>query len=152
VVKRSSHSSSEKPRIKESVIIEKSPYSEEKLSEMRMLLLRDEIDTVISMIGSSGRDLRYMAMLLEDEGMGVPVIAADVLKEACVRGIDISCCEEALKKALLDKYAKRNAAGALMALYLSNGDNLEASSLAGSGDPEISRAAMDVIREAAEHA
>jgi hypothetical protein len=139
------------PRIKESGIIEASPYSV-KMNELRLLLLRDEIDKVIERVESSREDLRCMAMLLEDPGAGVPVLAADALKIAALRGCDIGYCEEELEKALYDKYAKRNAAGALAVHYRSKGLEEKVDELVASPDTEIAEGARDALKEMRKHA
>ena len=139
--------SSGKARIKESVIIER--FSAERASELRLLLLRDEIGRVVERMGESYEDLRCVGELLSDPGLAVGVIAADALKEAAGKGIDIGICVEALESALGDKYARRNAAGALARQYILSGQEEKAAGLMVSPEADIAEGAMEAVREIA---
>lgn len=115
------------------------------MNEIRLMLLRDEMEEVVERITLSRDDLRCLAMLLEDPGAGVPVLAADAFRLAAIRGQDIRECEGELLKALGDKYARRNAAGALAAHYRSIGQDSKADDLLGSPDMEISGGALEAL-------
>ncbi len=89
---------------------------------MRLMMLRDQIDDLVGIMGEHKEAIGIVGQLLKDEHVGVGAIAADALKGAVAAGVDVSPAEGALKEAIGDKYAKKNAAGALALLYVKRGD------------------------------
>jgi hypothetical protein len=89
--------------------------------------------------------------LLSDKGVGVPALAAEALKKAALQGVSIERCEDDLEKALENRYASAEAAGALTVHYISRGESGKAASLLSSNDSEIARGAREAFREVSNH-
>lgn len=124
-----------------SVLAEKRNGSEETLESLRLMMVRDQTAEIVGMMAESWEARSCVRMLLSDDHVGVPAIAADVLREAAVAGLDIGFAERELAEATYDKYAKANAAGALAFLYLRNGMVSRLHALLERKDPAVREAA-----------
>lgn len=122
-----------------SVIVEKK--SQEAREAVRLMMLRDEIPALVEIVRSSRQGMACVVSLLEDEHVAVGTIAADVLREAALEGVDLARAVPALYQALGDRYAKANAAGALTHHFLRRGDIQAVQSLLGSKDAVVRDAA-----------
>lgn len=127
---------------------EKKPLKETPES-MRLLMLRDQITDLVGIMREHREAVVIVGGLLKDEHVGVSAIAADVLKEAAAAGVDIAPSEAALKEAIGDKYAKRNAAGALALLYMKRGDVSAIGKLLSHRDQAVRDAAGDACSNGA---
>lgn len=111
------------------------------LSEFRLMLVRGERGMLLGFLRHSQESVQTMAGLLTDEYVGVGPAAADILREACLNGIDIKQAVPALVEALSDIYAKRNASAALAAYFLGRGDKKRLRELRGHEDKAVREAA-----------
>jgi hypothetical protein len=124
------------------LFVEKNPSGETPES-LRLMLLRDQIGHVVSIMREHEEAIDMVRGLLRDEHVGVGTIAADVLREAAAGGVDISLAEPDLIEALSDKYAKKNAASALALFYIRKGDVSSLERLLGHDDNAIRESAAD---------
>ncbi|MCI0503285.1 hypothetical protein L0Y65_01080 [Candidatus Micrarchaeota archaeon] len=104
---------------------------------MRLMMLRDQVSDLIGIMREHGEAVEIVCQLLKDGHVGVGAIAADVLKEAMIAGVDVSAAENALAEALNDRYAKRNAAGALALIHMKKGDVAALGGLLAHRDSEV---------------
>lgn len=122
--------------------------SGERLDHFRLMVIRGEYDKIIWHVEEeSEANIRYVARLLLDDGLGVAPNAADVLAELVSRGVDIKRAVPELHEALGNKYARANAARALALQYLTSGMVTELRALVGNDDPGIREPAQRAVSE-----
>jgi hypothetical protein len=134
-------------RILEEKQLLKQPLKETPES-MRLMMLRDQINDLVGIMRQHREAVVIVGGLLKDEHVGVGAIAADVLKEAVIAGVDVSPSEGALKEAIGNRYAQRNAAGALALLYVKRGDVSAMGKLLSHRDQAVRDAAGTVCTDA----
>lgn len=118
------------------------------LEDIRMMMLRDETDK-LEMIAMTRKGQARIASMLTDEKVGIPMIAADILRMAAYEGYLSESSVEALEGALSNVYTKRHAAAALGAFYSLTHSTQRLRALVNNPDPEIRESALAASAESA---
>ena len=134
---------------RKSVLIEKPRRNIPKAEKLRMMLLRDENDKLLRLMGRSLAGQEALADLLFDRMAGIGPLAADLFRLAASKGMDIGAAVPRLTEALSDKYLKANASAALAIHYLNIQDHETFNTLLFSEDRDIAKAAQMVAMKEA---
>jgi hypothetical protein len=124
-------------------IMDEGPAKALGADELRMMLVRNEMDSVVSSLQPPGENIMALATLLLDDKLAVAPLAAEALGMAAAGGLDISPAVPSLMMALGDKYAKAEAARTLARHHLNRANIGNISELLAYPDAVV----RDAVRE-----
>lgn len=118
------------------------------VDDIRMMMLRDETDR-LERIAMTRNGQERIASMLTDEKVGIPMIAADILRVAATEGYLTESSVEALENALSERYTKKHAAAALGAFYTITHSTQRLKALVTHPDNEVRESALAASAESA---